>query len=272
MKKLMFSLIAFSLFLASCNKEETQGTIEEGITTSEDLATLQNLTQDTEDEVDFYVDAVNTNTLVTDECPLITVSPDDGSFPRTITIDYGTDGCEGPRGRTRKGQIIIEQTDSLRLEGAERTVTLQNFSIDEVAIEGTKYWTNNGFDASGNISISREVSTSITYPNGDQASWEANHLLTQTAGGDTQAWMDNVYEISGGSSGTNRNGVAFSVSITQPLVKSKNCPWIQSGIKEFSFGDRNRTLDYGDGSCDNQAVVTYNNGQTRTIRIRAWWR
>lgn len=273
MKKVLFSLVALSFFFASCNKDSAQEIIEEGTTTSEDLATLQNLTQDTEDEVDAIVDALNTNTLNTEgPCPIVTVSPDDGSFPRTLTIDYGTEGCEGPYGRIRKGQIIVEQSDFMRIGGAVRTINLQNFSVDNVGIEGSKSWTNNGYDNDGNISLAREVSISISYPDGTQANWNAAHTLSQIEGADTEAWMDNVYQVTGNSSGVNRNGVAFSVSIIEPLTKNKFCRWIQSGVKEYTFGEFTRILDYGDGTCDNIATVTYNNGQTRPIRIKAWWR
>lgn len=272
MKKVLFSFVALSIFFASCNKETQQEIIEESVTTSEDIAALENLTQDTEDEVDMIIDEINTNSLVTNECPTVTVTPDDGSFPRTVTIDYGTDGCEGPNGRIRKGQIIVTQTDFMRIGGAVRTVSLQDFSIDDVAIEGTKTWTNQGYDEDGNVSITRQVSKTITYPDGTQASWEVNHTLSQIEGADTEAWMDNVYQITGGSSGINRNGVAFSATITEPLTKNKFCRWIQSGVKEYTFGEYARTLDYGDGTCDNKAEVTFANGQTRIIRIRAWWR
>jgi hypothetical protein len=153
-----------------------------------------------------------------------------------------------------------------------RTVSLQDFSIDDVAIEGTKTWTNQGYDEDGNVSITRQVNKTITYPDETQASWEADHTLSQIEGADTEAWMDNVYQITGGSSGINRNGVAFSATITAPLTKNKFCRWIQSGVKEYTFGEYSRTLDYGNGTCDNKAEVTFANGQTRIIRIRAWWR
>ncbi|MEN0004480.1 MAG: hypothetical protein AAF798_10060 [Bacteroidota bacterium] len=275
MKKGMFILFAFALTLVACNKED-QVSVEDAITTSEDLATVQNIVQDTEDEIDAIVETTELETtpdLTTNECPVVTVTPEDGSFPRTVTIDYGTEGCEGPRGRLRKGQIIITQTDLLRVAGAVRTVTFSDFSIDEVALEGTKTITNNGLNDAGQPSLSREVSgAQITYPDGLQVSWEALHTLTQIGGVGTLPLIDNVFTIEGGSSGVNRNGVAFSATITTPLTKSKNCEWIESGVKEYTFGDRTRTLDYGAGSCENLATATFANGTTRTVRIRAWWR
>jgi hypothetical protein len=273
MRNLMFILLAFTLTFVACNKDENLSP-EEAITTSEDLTTVQNIVQDTEDEVDAIMEGVELETIVTtDDCPTITVTPEDGSFPRTVTIDYGLEGCEGPRGRWRIGQIVVTQSDFMYNEGAVRTVTFVGFSIDDVQVAGTKTLTNNGLNADGFPSLTRTVEGAmLTFPNGTQVSWEANHTLTQIGGFNTNVVIDNVFEVTGGSSGVNRNGVAFSVTIIEPLIKSKNCPWIEAGVKEYTFGDRTRTLDYGAGSCENLATVTLANGNTRTIRIRPWWR
>lgn len=262
----------FSLTLAftSCQKEEAEApSFEEDLVTNEDVTTAANLFQDTEDEVENQIETRGGGL----DCPTVTITPDDGSFPRTITIDYGPDGCEGPRGRLRQGMIIVTQTDHMANPGATRTITFDHFFVDGVQVQGVKTLANQSAGADGNITFTRTVEGgSLTYPNGAVATWQASHRLTQTAGGGTPAMIDDVFEITGGSSGTNRNGVAFTVEITEPLVKSRACPWIESGIKTITINDRTRELDYGDGSCDRIAMVTYPNGFTREVLIRNWWR
>lgn len=272
MKKYSFILIAlftFSMAFTSCQKEEAENpAFEEDLTTNEDVATAANLFQDTEDEVDLQVETRGGGL----NCPAVTVSPDDGTFPRTITIGYGPDGCEGPGGRLRQGTIIVYQTDQMANPGATRTVTFDDFFVDGVLVQGTKTLTNASAGNDG-ITFTRTVDGgSLTFPNGDVTYWEASHTLTQVAGADTPAMIDNVFEITGGSSGANRNGVAFTVGITEPLTKRKNCPWIVSGTKAITINGRIRTLDYGDGACDRIATVTYPNGFTREVLIRNWWR
>lgn len=273
MRKVLLIVFAFALFFTACNKDENLNPTED-YTTSEDLATVQNIVQDTEDEVDAIIEGVDTETPpTTGDCPTITVSPEGGSFPRTVTIDYGIDGCEGPRGHIRKGIIVVTQTDFMINAGAVRTVTFENFSIDDVQVEGTKTLTNNGLNTDGNPSLTRTVADAqLTFPNGSQITWNANHTLTQIDGANTLIVRDNVFEITGGSSGINRVGNAFTVTIIEPLIKSKTCAFIEKGVKEYTVEDRTRTLDYGEGSCDNIATVALANGNTHTVRIRAWWR
>ncbi len=275
MKKhiLMFvALFAFGALFTACNEDEQSSPIEETVITSEDVATAQNLVQDIEDEVDAQVEFRDDPSTNADPCPTVTVDPEGGSFPRTVTIDYGPDGCEGPNGRVRRGQIIVTQTALLTEAGAERTVTFVDFFIDDAQVEGTKNWTNAGPDTDGHPTLIRTVDVTITLPTDQTISWSHNHTLTWIEGANTPGLWDNVLQVEGSSSGVNRFGTAYSVTITTPLIKRKNCPWIVSGVKEITVGDSSRTLDYGDGDCDRRATVTFPNGFSREILIRAWWR
>ncbi|MCB9274706.1 MAG: hypothetical protein H6564_11750 [Lewinellaceae bacterium] len=273
MKKQFWFLAVFfagALAFTACEKNDTEAIsdTDEAVITGEDETAAANLFQDTEDEVDYEIETRDPN----DDCPTITVTPDDGSFPRTITIDYGTDGCLGLHGRVRKGVVIVTLTDSLNNPGAVRTVTFDNFFVDDAQIQGVKALTNEGYNSAGLPTFSRSVEgASITFPNGDVTSWQASHTVVVIGGSDTPQITDNVIEVSGGSSGVNRHGVAFTVEITTPLVKSKNCPWVESGVKAITTNSRTRMLDYGDGECDRVATLTFANGFSRDILIRRWW-
>jgi hypothetical protein len=259
-------LLFFGMFLTSCQKETPIQDAIDDLVTTEDLTTTYNFVQDTEDQVDELIE-----TRGGDNCPVVVVVPDDGTFPRTVTIDYGNDGCEGPNGRIRKGQLVIEQSDAIVNEGATRKVTPVNFSIDDVEIEGEKTLTNQGFDNNNNVTFNRIANVTLSFPNGKSSTWESNHILTQTAGGQTVTLLDNEYEITGSSNGINRNGTPYTVSIVEPLVKEKLCPWVVSGVTEVVVNDRLRSIDYGDGNCDRKATVTLPNGETKDILILRWW-
>ena len=269
MKKQMFILAAialFSLAFSSCEKEETP-VADENVTTSEDLATMQNLMQDTEDELELQIEERDN----TNDCPTVTVETTNGGFPKTYTIDYGN-GCEGPHGRVRQGQIIVTQTDTMRNAGAVRTATLVDFYVDGAHLQGTKTWANLGLNEDGKPAVSRTIEgASVTYPNGQMATWKAEHVLTQISGESTLTILDNTLEVSGSSSGVNRNGVSYSATIIEPLIKSKACPWIQQGVREVTYNNKTRTTDYGDGICDRFANVTLPNGITVTIVLHSWW-
>ncbi len=274
---LITATLFLGLFFTSCNKDLdenltddllTDQVAEQMIVSTEDQATAEDFYQDVEDQVD---EAIETRGGGGD-CPTVTADPDWDTYPRTVTIDFG-DGCEGPHGRVRKGMIVVNISDNPINEGAVRTATFVDFYIDNAQIEGTRTLTNLGYDDNGNITLSRVVTGGqITFPNGEQASWESDVVMTQIAGGDTPHFFyDNVFEITGTASGVNRNGKAFTINILEPLVKKKACLWLVEGVVSIAGENAEVTLDYGDGECDRKAILTLPNGTEHEILVRKWW-
>jgi len=267
-KSILFSICLMAgLCWTSCEKEPT--TALETAETSEDLALAQNMLQTTEEEVDLLLE---TRSGDNEDCPTVTFSPDATSFPRTVTIDYGTEGCPGPHGYIRKGLIQIEISDSMSIPGASRTKTFLDFSIDEVSILGTKILTYEGLNDDQQKVWNRSVvDAQLLFPGGEEVSWNAEQTITKIEGQDTDILLDDVFQITGNSSGVNRQGNPFTSSITDPLIKPRNCRWPVSGTREAMVNDLSRSLNYGDGNCDRNATVTWSNGFTRDILLRRWW-
>ncbi len=258
------------LFITACKKDNLTLGFEdsEQMVASQDQTTAEDLYTDVEDQADW---AIETRGAGPDPCPIVTIDPDDGSYPRTITIDFG-DGCVGPKGRVRKGKIIVTVTDTITNAGAVRTTTFEDFYIDGVKVEGTKTLTNLGFDDEGNVAFNRTVTGGkLTFPNGDVATWESDFTLTQVEGGNTPTYLDNVFEITGHSSGVNRHGKSYSTEILEPVVRKKLCPWAVAGVLSLTIEDKTVTIDYGDGECDNKAILTAPDGSEHIIKIKKWW-
>jgi hypothetical protein len=269
-KWLLASTLLLGVFFTACKKDETGTVASEQIMAAEDQTSANDIYEDVDEQIDEAIETrggdPNGNT-----CPTVTIDPADGSYPRTMTIDFGTDGCTGVDGRVRKGQIVVNLTDTLTNIGAVRTATFVDFYVDGANVEGTRTLTNLGLNADGNLSFSRTVvGGNITYPNGDATSWEANHTMVLTEGANTPTWLDNVWEVSGSASGVTRNGKAFTSEITTPLVRKRVCRWTVSGVKNLTVDGKTITIDYGNGTCDRLAVVTGPNGHTKVIQIR-WW-
>ena len=267
----LMSVVVLFALLTACNKDtDTDTLIPSDTTTSEDMTTSENFVDDVEDEVDMQIENA-TGGGGTTSCPLITFEEPWGAFPNKVTIDYG-DGCEGPAGRIRKGMIVVQISAPITEAGAIRQHSFVDFSIDEAMLKGTKTLTNNGKDADGFPSFTRDVEGfQITFPNGDIAKWEASHTLKQVDGLQTAKRMDDVFEITGFGQGVNRNGKTYQGKIDQPLVKRKDCRWVVSGIREAVVDGKLRTIDYGNGGCNPLAEVTLPNGESKTIRIHRWW-
>jgi hypothetical protein len=267
-KWLFATALLTGVILTACKKDEETSFATEQIVAAEDQTAANDLYEDVDEQVD---DAVETRGGGEDTCPTVTIDPADGSYPRTMTIDFGSVGCVGVDGRTRKGKIVVNLTDTLVNAGAVRTATFVDFYVDDAKIEGTRTLTNQGADTGGNLSFSRTVTGGkITFPNGEVATWEANHTLTQTEGASTIARIDDAWEVTGGATGVNRNGKPFTTEIVSPLVKKRACRWIVSGTKNLEIDGKTLTIDYGNGDCDRKAIVTGPRGNTREILIR-WW-
>lgn len=275
--KYLFAVTAMSLLVfSSCSKDED--TVEQtlNLETSEDLTNFMDVLDDEEDYYAEYVDNFadgEEEVTIRDNCVTKEFAEPKGTFPNTITLTF--DGsCEGPKGRTRSGQIVINQSAPMNEEGATRTSSFVDFYIDDVQLIGTKSITNLGTDGDGNISFNRVVDGfGLIYPDGNEATFSANHTLTQIAGADTDVKFDNVFAISGSSEGVNRKGKSFNSLIIEDLIKKRNCRWIVAGIKQVTTENGTYTIDYGDGLCNAVAVVTTPDGEEKEIHLfRKWWK
>ncbi len=209
-----------------------------------------------------------------DSCPLITVDkPDTENWPKTITVDFG-DGCEGFNDRVRTGKIIIVITGRYRMEGASKTVTLENYTINGISVEGTKTITNEGRNDGGNLVFSVSLTGGkLTLPDGKVATREVTRSREWVSGEATWNPWDDVYFITGTVTGVNFNGLEYTRTIITPLESDMACRFIKSGTIQFeATGKPVRVLDYAygdpEGGCDNQALVTRDDGESRVITLR----
>jgi hypothetical protein len=77
-----------------------------------------------------------------------------------------------------------------------------------------------------------------------------------------------VYLITGSANGTSAGGTSYTAVIGQALRKELSCRHIVSGIISITPGDKpTRTINYGDGTCDDKATVTIN-GNVFNITLR----
>jgi len=266
MKKSLFlfaALLMGATLFQSCKKDNA---VDEDVTTSEDLAT----SEDFSEQIDFAVDVAIEERGGGSTCPTVTLAQPWGTWPNTITIDYGTTGCTGPNGdHFLKGKIIITQTADMFTAGAVRTKTFENFFVDDVQVSGTKTRTNNGLDAAGNWSYTKTATNMVhSYPDGTSSTWNRTHTSTLINGAGTPTHWDNVWSITGSASGTNRNGKNITATILEPLIKKGACRWITEGVAQFTRESKTATLDFGNGTCDRFGQLTLPNGETVTIRLR----
>ncbi len=192
-----------------------------------------------------------------------------------ITIVYPADGsCKDARGHVRKGTITITYTGKRFMVGSKIVTTFSDYSVAGVKIEGTHTLTN--VTPVGNTAYPRFNVTIVggkaTFLDGKTVTREQNFTREwQRAPNPSQ---DKWALLAGGTaSGTNRNGKAYTMEVTQDLIYSRACQISNkvfipvSGEKKFTSDGKQVTINYGTGSCDNIVTITIN-GKSKDVEIK----
>jgi hypothetical protein len=268
----LFGILLGFAFLLSTSCKKDDAIANEFITVSEDVSTQQDILEANESEVTDEIE-IGLQAMTTRGFPTRTWTNPKGTFPNTLTIDYGTNGVTGPHGKVRKGKIIVQISAPLITVGSVRVVSHEDFFIDDVQVEGTVTLTNQGLNASNQIVFLRNVANrKLTFPSGKTISWNATQIITQVAGNNTpDIRIDDAWSISDVSNGVNRNGKSFTVSTAEALLFKTVCPWIVDGVLNITVETNTLGIDFGDGACNNAATVTLPDGSTKEINIRRWW-
>lgn len=278
---LLLCSILFILFY-SCNKNNDNNTNNSDSetttasdysfaqTTNDDAASMSSQTEDDRLSGSFGGSVTDSSySLLLGSCT--TISLDTVAMPHLLTIDFGSTNCLCFDGKYRRGKIIVSFIKRYRDSGSSHTIAFSNYYVNNYKVEGTQTVVNNGHNAKGNITFSIQTSSVITDTTGKQLTFTSTRTREWIAGESTiglHGWSDDVYSITGSASGTSFNGASYSANITSPLLIALSCRWVEQGTIAFTpSGELTRTIDFGSGSCDNQATVTIA-GKTFPITLR----
>jgi hypothetical protein len=257
---LKFSFIGIALagllFTTSCNRKDKDKDYDTEF--AKDNASMEAIYNEVMDMADDASEKSTGDHLsqykTSSACAIIT--HDTLSMPRLITIDFGPVNCLCSDGRNRRGKILISYTGAYRDSGMVRTISFDQYAVNDRQILGNKTITNLGPNSAGQTHFAILLNGLMIKPSGDSMTRVANRIRTWVQGDTTMTRMDDVYEITGSTSGTNSFG-SYTMIITQPLVKAIACDWISAGEFELQpSGRQMRTMNFGTGTCDNQATVT----------------
>jgi hypothetical protein len=250
-------LLSAALIFNGCKKDdpadtETTTATDNSICENEFMRLLPTVNSIAIDESGVHRNGTGHHVLNT--CPLVSVPDSLLQYPRHMYIDYGA-GCTDPvDGKVRKGQIICmldRPWDSL---GAVITITFDTFYVGAIHFEGTTTLTRTG-PASFHKSVVQGKCSK-----GGATPWDilfdAERDITFTSGANVST-DPQVVTISGTNHGTDRNGKTWTANITTPVVRDLGCTWITKGVVVISpEGKADRTVDFGDGTCNNKATIT----------------
>jgi len=210
---------------------------------------------------------LGSTTANTARCFTITVVPNiPHVFPKTVTIDFGT-GCLGRDGKFRKGKIVSIYTNRMVVPGAKVSTTFIDYHVDSFKIEGTHITENTSTSNMQGWKVA-VINGKVTNTNNNRwRKWNSVKNILQIAGNGTPNFpLDDIYKITGSGTGSNSGGHSWAAVIVEPLIKKFTCPWIIQGTVRLVRDGRPALLDYGNGTCDNQAII-YINGVPHVITL-----
>ncbi len=210
---------------------------------------------------------------------IITYVPSKSVYPQTVTKDYGS-GVSNGFGHVKKGKLIITYSAPVKTPGSTSVTVFKNYYIDNKKIVGEQLVTNTT-KTGGPLSYTNLLDRSTIYPNGDYTKTVAKKTTVQTEGGATATTSDDGYNINGQTFGTEfHNGFKTSVVATidskNPTHQMNSCEFPDAGVVNavvtlVKGGTFRESLDYGAGTCDTDAVLTFNNKKHNiTLPLQFW--
>lgn len=182
----------------------------------------------------------------------ITVTKNSGDttvFPKEITVTYSN--YITYNGIKKNGTLKITQSARMRKPGAVRTVTLENFTInDTIQLEGKKTITNQGF-ADGKFSIKEQLDNGkVGFSSGDYITRNFTRTITVTGFITPFNIWDDVYSFEETASGVAKNGISYTTKTTVPLEYKVGDLCIKKGQIEINVGGQIKaTLDFTRTDC-----------------------
>lgn len=262
--KLSAYFMAITFITIACVKEEKGKDFDPN--TLKDNAIAENIfsdvfqqggkaSRDADDET-----SQKTDIEILSNCPSLTITPFDTTWPKTLVLDYGSTNCTGTDLRQRRGKVNIVATERWRETGSITTITFDNYFIDNHKVEGTKIITNLGRNQNNNLVYDVKVQNAVvTKPDNTTIQWGSVRSHEWIEGESTILNpFDDVYLISGNITGTSAAGVNYTIDTQQSLNVKFGCRWVRAGIIDINIQNlQTITIDYGDGTCNPNATANY---------------
>ena len=286
MKKLVLLVFSFGM-ITSCSEDGVSG-FSENLSTTTVLETINSIAFE-EDIDDLVSESFNLSTNVISarsadadsakdhkrfkgdkygDCASVVV--DEERKTKTITF---LEDCEGKRGQTRSGTMIVSYSETQGEAGSYRQVTYDDFYLNGVKIEGTRRTEIISIDENG----SKTTRTSVT---DGKMIYEDGTFKTKSAEMTRYTLVENDQKqystLTGSKSGVSTEGVNFSMEITTPIKFIYDCfgegqrkkgKVPVEGIKVTDDGEQIITTDFGDGTCDTLVEIS-KDGEVETVDLK----
>lgn len=271
----MFGLAFMLIVLNSCDNDSDSSVIDANLSDSNvEIATEFAEIDDTSENINEIIEGAYLEIASTDffksseyknqqdrrflsDCVLISKELKEDYME--IILDYG-DGCTTKKGHTAKGKIVIHADLNIKNAVINMDYNFDNFYINDRKIEGEVNKRRFFSNENGNRESIIKRDIKIIWEDGSFSTVKGERIREWIEGDENEVWSDNVYSITGSWAITRKNGSVSSETIIEPLIRNLACKFIISGVVEIKTQDKTSQLNYGDGTCDDLAILTNESG------------
>jgi hypothetical protein len=255
----LLSVISITFFTASCSKDSqavTEVTSLDLISESKSAAETDKTTDDVLNILEIAYSEIEEEggrtASLFPECVTITITAQNEII--YVTLDFGQ-GCELANGNVVSGKIYISYGP---VQNGTRTINYEfdTFVFNEKGIEGGGTIFRERFNDAGNPQSTVHKNLRINFPNGVTATANGVRVAEWVEGTGSGTWRDNVFMITGNRAIVFSSGFTHEAIVTEALRRESTCRYFVSGLVEINRNGTNGILNYGDGVCDNLAILT----------------
>ncbi|MCB9360056.1 MAG: hypothetical protein H6587_00850 [Flavobacteriales bacterium] len=182
-----------------------------------------------------------------------TIIFDGSTTPKTLSINFNN--CSSSN--SRNGYINASYNGFYDDLGTVTTISFNDYILNDFTfIAGTISYQYNGIVNNFPTYTITFNEVKIRNNQNQKIFYSGSYQLAIIDGEATPLFNDDVYEITGSTTGRVFKGNAFSAQVVDKLTINGNCEWVSSGqalVKPES--KTTRTLNFG-SSCDNKITVT----------------
>ncbi|MBS1946485.1 MAG: hypothetical protein JST47_01850 [Bacteroidetes bacterium] len=206
-------------------------------------------------------------------CATVTVKPSSGTtapFPDTLIVDFGN-GCTSADNIARSGSITYIFSGHLIVPQTTISATFNNYTVNGYKLNGTYAIKNTSTSLTSPSFTTTVTGGNIVFPNDTSYSFSGTKTVSVTSSDNNLLDASSlVFSITGNYSISSSYGANLAATVTSPLERKATCHYVDKGVVAFKYTSPsisvNGTLDYGNGTCDNSALVTIGSF-TATITI-----
>lgn len=258
---LVTCLMCIGLFSCSDNEENvtpelTKDEVKNIVKTDEVFESIFGLAQNDA----FFTKSAGKNTNTTPCYLTNVVTIEDG---KKITLDFGAGCASFGKKYAGKVEIMYELIEG----GYKKSFSFEGFSINNTKIIGDTNFTITLKNDAGNFLVATNANLTINLESGETITRKGSWMLEKTEGSNTLMLSDDVFSMTGSWESIGKDGFTRSITISKPLITKFNCLLIVEGVLNVKKGDKNYSVDFGDGTCDNEISFTNANGETNVISL-----